>query len=222
MELLQKSASLILYSWISCSKSVLKIPPCSKCIFLWHVILFLESSPSSSQWRHCRCCGGDFGVRSPEVAVVGSPEWSWELDCPPLKIWRSLMDQMGTIVRIANCGIKVVLVCFTFQNASVNELEHWCNNPIGSYNLHYKLFLSCNSAFLYLTCFQAKVVPVYHDDGAAQNRYIYSNGDIFRLPSGLTSTSLWATQEPFKRWVLASWYSFSYQKWKTSIRRRIL
>ena len=34
------------------------------------------------------------------------------------------MDQMGTIVRIANCGIKVVLVCFTFQNASVNELEH--------------------------------------------------------------------------------------------------
>ena len=35
--------------------------------------------------------------------------------------------------------------------------------------------------------FQEKIVPVYRDEDAAKNRYIYSGGDITRLPSGLTS-----------------------------------
>ena len=48
--------------------------------------------------------------------------------------------------------------------------------------------------------FQEKIVPVYRDEDAAKNRYIYSSkGGITSLPSGLTSRSLWLPVEPFKR-----------------------
>ena len=51
-------------------------------------------------------------------------------------------------------------------------------------------------------CFQDEVVPVFRDDGAAKSRYIYSGGGgITRLPSGLTSRSIWTPVEPFKRCV---------------------
>ena len=43
---------------------------------------------------------------------------------------------------------------------------------------------------------------MFRDDGAAKSRYIYSGGGgITRLPSGLTSRSIWTPVEPFKRCV---------------------
>ena len=53
---------------------------------------------------------------------------------------------------------------------------------------------------------------MYRDEDAAKNRYIYSSkGGITRLPSGLTSRSLWLPVEPFKRWV-QSYYELSHRK----------
>ncbi len=47
-------------------------------------------------------------------------------------------------------------------------------------------------------------MAVYKDDPAAKNRYIYANQEIVKLPSGLSSTSLYLPREPFKRPLLAA------------------
>ena len=109
------------------------------------------------------------------------------------------MNLMVTIVRIAG---SMYLVYFAFRrlmNLNIDITILWITTYIISYSYCVSAFLSFTRTYV-----QAKVVPVYSDEGAAKNRYIYSNGDIIRLPSGLTSRNLWFPVEPFKRWVLAS------------------